>query len=89
MNLKIGDKVRVLNENAEGKVVEFSSQKVSVEIDGFVYDYNADELVIADTELSNNYLVFEGNEEETAVRIIENEDLSQLASKAKPERGIG
>ena len=51
MAIRIGHKVRFLNEQGEGIVTRFKDKKTAfVEIDGFEIPYSVDNLVLVDTE---------------------------------------
>lgn len=61
MAIRIGHKVRFLNEKGEGVVTRFKDKKtVYVEVDGFEIPYGIDNLVLVDTEI-----VFKDKENET------------------------
>jgi hypothetical protein len=61
MAIRIGHKVRFLNEKGEGIVTRFKDKKhVFVEVDGFEIPYNIDNLVLVDTEI-----IFTDKENET------------------------
>lgn len=52
MPIRIGNKVRVLNEKAEGVVTRFKDRvTVFVDVDGFEIPYHIDNLVLVDTEI--------------------------------------
>ena len=55
MNIRIGHKVRFLNEKGEGIVTRFKDKKTAfVEVDGFEIPYLLDNLVLAETEIVFN-----------------------------------
>ena len=67
MAIRIGHKVRFLNEKGEGIVTRFKDKKTAfVEVDGFEIPYSVDNLVLIDTEI-----VF--NKEESATEETKNE----------------
>lgn len=51
MNLKIGDRVLVLDENLSGKVIKIDGQNISIETEeGFVLDFIKSELILNQNE---------------------------------------
>jgi len=67
MAIRIGHKVRFLNEKGEGIVTRFKDKKTAfIEVDGFEIPYSVDDLVLIDTEI-----VF--NKEESSTEETKNE----------------
>ena len=69
MAIRIGNKVRFLNESGEGIVTRFKDKETAfVEVDGFEIPYNIKKLVLVDTEI-----VFTSEPEEKTDEEIKNE----------------
>lgn len=52
--MKPGDRVRILNEAATGQIVRIENKRIVVDVDGFEYSYNPEELIIQ--EMTQEFL---------------------------------
>lgn len=55
-SINIGDFVAVIDDVLEGFVVKISQNSVTIDIDGFMYDYNRSDLVRIEKHLDNDFM---------------------------------